>query len=392
MSELILLVDDKPQTHTIYGEQLEKAGYEVIHAEDGVTAINQAFTKLPDLIILDIQMPKINGYQVCRLLKDHTATNEIPIILMTSEESIGAVADPRDWSFKTGADGYIYKDAVDDVVTEIKSYLKETGVKRRGNYIPMSETEIMMSLSSLLDKQLYLDVSRLSELNERKNAFVANVAHELKSPLSIIKGYAGILSDGGMGPMIDKQITALERIDQTVDRLSRLISDLLDLAQIESGKMQLNLERVDCKKLLNDIMLVYSEAVREKGINVKQEFPEQEVVIQGDVDRLTQVFVNVLNNSVKFTPEGGHITMAVVENNNFVRFNIKDSGPGMKSEYLNKIFDKFVSIKTSKREGTGLGLPIAKDIIIMHKGKIWAESEEGHGSQFIIELPKTARY
>jgi signal transduction histidine kinase len=195
-----------------------------------------------------------------------------------------------------------------------------------------------------------------------------------------------------MGPMIDKQITALERIDQTVDRLSRLISDLLDLAQIESGKMQLNLERVDCKKLLNDIMLVYSEAVREKGINVKQEFPEQEVVIQGDVDRLTQVFVNVLNNSVKFTPEGGHITMAVVENNNFVRFNIKDSGPGMKSEYLNKIFDKFVSIKTSKREGTGLGLPIAKDIIIMHKGKIWAESEEGHGSQFIIELPKTARY
>lgn len=391
MRQTILIVDDSPLVHQIYGSELEGAGYEVLHADDGVMAINAAFSKMPDLVLCDVHMPKVNGYQVCRLLKEHVATKDIPVIIITSKASYhGVVADPRGWSFQTGADGYIDKDDGGRLVELIKPYLEKNNEKaaKRPHLKPLTETEILVALSHLLDKQLYLDVTKLQDLNERKSAFVANVSHELKSPLTVIRGYAEIIADGLMGPVTEKQKKTLGTVKQTVDRLARMISDLLDLTQIEAGKMKLKIGQIDLSSLIKEVVSDYSEVISKKNISVKMELPATGLEIEGDKDRLTQVIINLLSNSIRYTPEHGSINVRLYNEVQSVKFVVDDNGPGIEKENLEKIFDMFVRIASDNREGTGLGLPIARDIVNLHGGRIWVKSEKGSGSRFIAVLPK----
>lgn len=386
----ILIVDDSSLVHKIYGEQLESADFEVLHAEDGISAINTTFSEMPDLILLDIHMPKINGYQVCRLLKDHPVTKMIPIIIVTAEEtSDGLVVNPRKWSFQTGADGYVSKEIEKDIVELIKPFLSEGEQSRQSlkPYKAMTEMEILTALSNLLDKQLYQDVTRLKELDERKNAFVANVSHEFKSPLTVIKGTHGMFLKGFYGPITDEQRHVLEIANNTINRLNRLVMNLLDLAKIESGKMTLDKTSIRIVDLVQEVIETYSLLIEEKKMKVQTDIPVDFPTIEADKDRLTQAIINIFNNSLKFTPDGGQITFRAIQEDNVIRLEIEDNGPGMSQEGLRKIFDKFERITAEKREGTGLGLSIAKDMVLLHGGKIWAESEEKKGSKFVVVLP-----
>jgi signal transduction histidine kinase len=390
MKKRILIVDDSPLVHGIYGESLEAAGYGVLHAVDGVEAINKAFTECPDLILLDINMPKINGYQVCRLLKDHPATSHIPIIIETSKESAAPVSDPRQWSFATGADGYMDKGESDDLLGFIRPFLeKAPSPVEAPSQPPLSEIEIMTYLSRLLDKQLYADITRLKELDERKSAFVENVSHEFRSPLGIIKGNLYILRESFKDVLDDKRKRSFDSAMRTVDRLARLVSDLLDLAKIEAGKMKLDREPLDVRDLLKEIVETYAVLIEEKRMNVACDFEDCASVL-ADRDRLSQVFINIFNNSLKFTPEGGRIILKAYDGADGVRVEIEDNGSGMDPGDLEKIFDKFERVTAEKREGTGLGLPIARHIVVLHGGRIWAESEPGKGSRFIIVLPRAS--
>lgn len=387
MKKRILIVDDSPLVHGIYGESLEASGYAVSHAVDGVEAINKAFTECPDLILLDINMPKINGYQVCRLLKDHPATNHIPIIIETSKESAAPVSDPRQWSFATGADGYMDKSECDALLDFVRPFLEAAPpAVAAPSQSPLSEIEIMTYLSHLLDKQLYADVTRLKELDERKSAFVENVSHEFRSPLGIIKGNLYILRESFKDVLDEKRKKSFDSAMRTVDRLARLVSDLLDLAKIEAGKMKLDFEFLDVRGLLKEVVETYAVLIEEKKMNVVCDFGECACVL-ADRDRLSQVFINVFNNSLKFTPEKGTISLKVRGGVDGVRVEIEDNGPGMGADDLEKIFDKFERVTAEKREGTGLGLPIARHIVVLHGGRIWAESEPGEGSRFIVILP-----
>jgi signal transduction histidine kinase len=386
----ILLVDDSPLIHQIYGAQFEEAGFEVIHARDGFEAINLAFTERPDLILLDVNMPRINGYQVCRLLKDHPGTHDIPIIIETSRISGEHVADPKKWSFETGADGFFEKESAQDVIDFIKPLLDKHKhlAKPASKQQPMSEIEIMTSLSHLLDQQLYTDVTRLRELNERKNAFVSNVSHEFKSPLTVMKLNLKELYESLYNTISNDQKAMIQTTIRTIDRLNRLVSDLLDLAKIEAGKTTLKIEKVNLSQLIDEVVDSYSVAIKFKKIDVAKQVQTSNPVIFGDKDRLTQVLINLLYNSITYSHEKGHITLQLLDEGDKIRFVIQDDGPGISKENLEKIFDKFVRVSAEKREGTGLGLPIAQDIVRLHGGKLWAESEEGKGSKFIVLLPK----
>ncbi|MBI1883281.1 MAG: response regulator [Chlamydiae bacterium] len=388
MKQRILIVDDSPLIHQMYGAQFEEAGFEVLHAQDGIEAINAAFTQMPDLILLDINMPKINGYQVCRLLKDHRDTKTIPIIIETSKTSATPVADPKMWSFETGADGYIDKEEPMTAVDFVRPFLAKIPAKKRDDSQnkPMTETEIMTALSHLLDKQLYVNVTHLKELNERKNAFVTNVSHEFKSPLTVMKvGLEDILNEA-CGPTTPQQKENLERVIQTVNRLGRLVVDLLDISKIEAGKMTLNVQKVDLSELMEEVIRAYAVMVKEKKMHLIKDIPAN-LFVTGDKDKLMQVIINVLHNSLKYTPQKGKVMVQLKKWEKEVRLEIEDTGPGITKENLEKIFDKFVRITAEKREGTGLGLPIARDLVLLHGGKIWAESESGKGSKFVIVLP-----
>jgi CheY-like chemotaxis protein len=300
MKKRILIVDDSPLVHQIYGAHLEEAGYEVLHVEDGMTAINTAFREMPDLILLDVHMPKINGNQVCRLLKDHQTTCHIPIIIVTSQSSQEVVVDPRKWSFQTGADGYMDKDSGEKLVTFLNPFLSGKGARPAAGKRPepMNETQILLNLSKLLDKQLYLDVTRLKELDERKDAFVANVSHEFRSPLAILKGNCELFQDGLLGEMTEKQKKTMDSSRQTIERLLRLVTDLLDLARIEAGMMNLVKTEFDMVPLLDEVVESYQVLADEKKQSVIKEFSVGECIVRGDRDRLIQVVVNILTNSI----------------------------------------------------------------------------------------------
>ncbi|MCB9799683.1 MAG: response regulator [Candidatus Omnitrophica bacterium] len=388
MNKTILIVDDSQLVQQMYSQQLKNIAGKLLHAQDGIEAINIAITEQPDLILLDIQMPRINGYQVCRLLKDRNDTKNITIVIMTSRSSEGPVLDPRTWSFQTGADGYFDKDSGEGLEAFIKPFLEKNCENERKQALsPMSEMEILTAISRLLDRQLYTDVTRLKELNERKNAFVANVSHEFKSPLGIIKGFLDNLKDGICGPLSQEQLEAVRICLNTSNRLSRLVFDLLDLAKIEAGKMELEMQEVDMDRLISQTIETFSLEMKKKGVSVKKEFDYDLRLIMGDQDKLTQVIVNLLSNSLKYSPENGVITFRLFYDNDFLRFEIEDTGPGISPDYMAKIFDKFERVKADKREGTGLGLAVAKDIVDLHKGQIWVESEQGKGAKFIVKLP-----
>jgi len=393
MKHRILIVDDSALMHQLIEAHLKEAGYEVLHAHDGFEAINATLREMPDLVVLDVNMPKINGWQVCRFLKDHAATKHIPIIIGTSLKSAVYVSDPRQWSVETGADDYFDKDleTMPSLLEIVKKQLG--GASPRGKpsqaYAPLSEMEISSYLSRLLDAQLYKDITRLKELDERKNAFVANVAHEFRSPLAIISAYLSAIETGVYGPVAASQKPAIESSLQTVNRLTRLVNDLLDLSKIEAGKMELRREKIDMPALLDEVLKAYALPLQNKKIELRKEVARPLSSLQGDKDRLMQVVINLVYNAIKFVPEGSRITLRLSEEGQNLRLEVEDNGPGIAGPDLEKIFDKFERLSADKKEGTGLGLPISKDIVKLHKGRIWVESETGKGSKFVVLLPSS---
>ncbi len=229
--------------------------------------------------------------------------------------------------------------------------------------------------------------SKLKELDRMKSDFVANVVHELRTPLTLITGNLDNIDKGFAGKVQPKQQEILGDVFRVVNRLARLVNNLLDLSKIESGKMSLKKETLNVVELAKGVLKEFDSVARKKKVDLKREFPDKAVSIKADEDKLTQVFVNLVGNALKFTDKGG-VTVKIAELQDEVQVEIQDTGPGMTKEECEKIFDKFVRVVAEKKEGTGLGLPIAKDIVELHKGRMRVESTPGKGSTFIFNLPK----
>ena len=228
---------------------------------------------------------------------------------------------------------------------------------------------------------------KLKELDRMKSDFVANVVHELRTPLTIIKGNIDTIEKGYAGKVLPKQKEILGDVFRVSNRLARLVNDLLDLSKIESGKMKLDIEDVDIIEVAKEATKGFERLASDKKVGLKKEFPSRTVIIKADRDKITQVFINLMGNALKFTDKGD-VVVKIIELQDEVQVEVQDTGPGMTKEQVEKIFDKFVRVVAEKKEGTGLGLPIAKDIIELHKGRIRVESEPGKGSTFIFNMPR----
>jgi len=394
MKKRILVVDDSSLVREMYKAQLEEVGYEVLTAADGIEAINTAFTQSPNLILLDVHMPKINGYQVCRLLKDRSETKDIPIVIMTARDAGGVVEDPQKWSFQTGANGFYGKDEGAALIPVVVMHLQKTPVLAKtfvaGKAKVMSETEIMLALSELLDRQLYLDITRLKELDEMKNVFVSNVSHEFRTPIAAMQGYLENLRDGIYGPVTSEQKETMAAMLKTIKRVSRLTRDMLDISKIEAGRLELDHQDVDLAKVVREAAKTFEIEASKKRIKLILQIPVKPVHFWGDEDRIPQVFVNLISNAIKYTPAGQTVTIRVHEEpqDGAIRVEVEDTGKGIPADQRETIFDKFTRIKAEKEEGTGLGLPIAKDLVMLHGGNIWVEPVSPSGSRFVVILPQ----
>jgi two-component system sensor histidine kinase ResE len=239
-------------------------------------------------------------------------------------------------------------------------------------------------------------VRRVQSTQKSQRKFVANVSHELKTPLTSIQGFAQAILDG-TADTLEARTQAAQIIHEEAGRMHRMALDLLDLARLDAGTADLKMSLVDIGVLLRNIVDKFTPQAQKTGIRLGLHLPEQLPAVVGDGDRLAQVFTNLVDNALKFTPEGGQVTIGAVITEQGLDITIMDTGVGIPKEAQPHLFERFYQVdparaggETAARRGAGLGLAIAQEIMQSHGGRINVRSEVGHGTVFVVHLPLAA--
>lgn len=367
----VLIVDDIPSTLRLLSQMLKDHGYEVINALSGEIALSQVNLAIPDVILLDIMMPEMSGYEVCQQLKSNPKTADIPIIFLT------AVTDlpEKIQAFKLGGDDYVTKPFfIQEVLLRIEHQITLKRQQKQLNYLNQ----------------------QLRESNEELAQFAYVVSHELQSPLQTMIGMIGLIS--AKSQRFDhKTQKYLNYIAKASDRMHHLISDLLTYSRIEN--IDPELELVDCEETIAQVLHNLQRAIAETGAVIclgdpSLNPPSHSTIlpkVMGNPVQLEQLFQNLIENAIKFarpniTPQI-QITCQFEPDGQWI-FSMNDNGIGIDPANFDRIFQVFQRMETVKNyPGTGLGLSICKKIIERHGGKIWVESELGCGSTFYFTLP-----
>lgn len=238
------------------------------------------------------------------------------------------------------------------------------------------------------------DVTEQQKIDQDRKRFVSNVSHELRTPLTSMKSYIEALVDGAWkDPSVAPNF--LKVTQEETDRMMRMINDLLNLSRMDLGTARLDKEYVNLNELFNHIldrfdMILKNGEKSEKNYTIKRDFTRRDIWVEVDTDKIQQVLDNIMNNAIKYSPDGGVITCRLVETHNHVIMSITDQGLGIPKEAISHVFDRFYRVDKARSRaqgGTGLGLAISKEVVQMHGGRIWVESREGEGSTFYISLP-----
>jgi len=247
--------------------------------------------------------------------------------------------------------------------------------------------------------QLAADVNRMNDelaglyrqlelASEHKSQFLANMSHELRTPLNAIIGFSEVLHEQMFGKLNERQVAYVDDVLEAGKHLLSLINDVLDLAKIEAGRMELDLSDVAVSEVLRAAVSIHSERATRDGIDLSLSTEPDEITITADERRIRQVVFNLLSNAVKFTPPEGRVEISAHAENGQVEVAIADTGPGIAADELEAIFEEFEQTATGKQAGgTGLGLPLSRKLVELHGGRLWAESEPGRGSTFRFTLP-----
>jgi len=248
-----------------------------------------------------------------------------------------------------------------------------------------------------LTEELKKRARELKELDRLKSAFLANMSHELRTPLNSVLGFTDVILEGLDGPLTDFMNNDLRLIQKNGQHLLHLINDVLDMAKIESGRMNLHPETFKVHSVLDEVVSITSTLASEKNLALFiDEASDQDIEIYADNTRLRQVMINLVNNSIKFTDQGRITICTKAMEGGRVLITVKDTGIGIPPDKLDAVFQEFTQVDTSttrKVGGTGLGLPISRRLVEMHGGRLWAESTgiEGEGATFHVEMPVEAR-
>lgn len=370
----ILVVDDTPASLHLLTVVLQNHGYRVRPVDSGEMALRVLGRAPSDMILLDVMMPTMDGYTVCEHIKKDADLADIPIIF------ISALDDTFDKvrAFQVGGVDFITKPFQNDEV-----------LARIATHLELRQRRLEIQHLRDLDRQHF---ERLSKI---KDEIVRTASHDLKSPLSVIMTATEMLRDIfkpelQTSPDMAEMAYYLERIEYNTGQMRRLITDLLDLARIGTG-MALFKEILPINPLLRDVSQNFKFQAQEKNLKFTWDLPSEEVELNFDPERITQVLNNLLSNAIKYTPEGGNIRLWTETAADYFCINVQDTGRGIPADDQPYVFEAFYRVAehiTLDIEGTGLGLSIAKSIIEQHQGEIGVESEVGEGSQFCVRLPR----
>jgi signal transduction histidine kinase len=383
----ILVVDDNKSNLVAIEAALGELGRRLVKVESGREALRQLLTRDFALIILDVQMPGMGGFETARLIRKRDRNRHVPIIFITAynrndEEILEG--------YRLGASDFLFKPIVPEVLTAkakvfVELQERNTEVKQQAHRLRELERLEMERRISLEREHWESEVLR--QENRNKDEFLAVLAHELRNPLSpivtgldLIKSY-GIKHDG---------LNQIQEImDRQVNHLIRLIDDLLDMARISSGKINLQLGCISLADVMKQaISSVDSLITRNKHTLTVNAAPEP-LLVMADMVRLTQVISNLLNNAARYTSNGGRIQLDWEQDGAEAVIRVADNGKGISTHMLDRIFDRFVQEEShGHTRGLGLGLTLVRHLVTMHGGVVRAFSEgPGKGSEFVVRMP-----
>ncbi len=342
-----------------------------ISAEDGQQALDKAFAHLPDLILLDIQMPDIEGYDVCLKLKENAQTRDIPVIFISALSDTDEIVK----GFNVGGVDYVTK----------PFRLKEV-LARVANQLIMVQQRKQIEALRQQDRQYF------KSLDNMKNQFIRMATHDLRNPLNIIVGYAALLEEIHTPAPSDKELLdqAVQNIQDSVQRMRSLVTDMLDMAQLEI-KATLQVRTVPLAIFLERTLKGFKVVASQKQIELVYSPPPPDVFVSVDTDRMARVVDNLVSNAIKYTASGGRVEVSARAEGDTVIVQVTDTGFGIPEEDMPHIFDPFYRVDSDRHqavEGTGLGLSVVKTIVEQHNGQVYVQSELDRGSTFSVHLKR----
>ena len=400
----ILVVDDTPENLTAIGVALDDLDYRLVKVQSGKEALRRLLKQDFALILLDVQMPTMSGFETARLIRARDRSKHVPIIFITAYDRDDAEVLE---AYRLGAVDFLMKPIQPEILKAKASVFVELQrrtqeVERQAEQIRahvMQERESWLTeqrarleaeaLKQRLEEQR-LHAGELERLNRRledndrrKDEFIAVLGHELRNPLAPLVSGLELLEIAND----DTVSRARAVMKRQVDHLIRLVDDLLDMSRVSRGKIELRRSIVRSGDVLDQAISLATPLITERGHELMVERPGAELRIDGDEVRLTQVLANLLNNAARYTEPGGRIVLGCASRDGGVDFTVKDNGRGIPEELLPRVFDLFVQERQGGG-GLGIGLTLVKQLVRMHEGRVGAKSEgAGRGSEFSVWLP-----
>ena len=366
---MILIVDDSPENIISLKKVLERNDFEVDTALSGEEALKKVLKNSYVLIILDVQMPEMDGFEVAEAISGYSKAKETAIIFLSAANTENKFITR---GYSSGALDYIIKPVdINILLLKVKTFYRIYEQNRR-----LSEMQL-----ALMEE---IEYRKRAEL--KKDEFISVASHELKTPLSSIKGYLQLLErniDKGNMPTLKMQ---LQKVQRQTEKLNILIADLLDVSKIESGKLQLQKKEFYIDELINEVVKMLQQLNPRYNIIVKG---STGIKVLADEMRIEQVIINLLTNAIKYSPGKSDVIITTQIFKDKLSVAVKDFGIGMPEEHLEQVFEKFYRVATSslRFQGLGMGLYISREIIIRHGGEIGVTSIPGEGSEFYFYLP-----
>ncbi len=422
MLKEILIVEDSPTQLEQLRFILEQNGYSVRIAREGVSALHKIRERKPEMVISDIVMPELDGYSLCKIIKEDNELKDIPVMLLTN------LSDPQDVikGLQAGADNFLTKPYNEHFLLSRISYILLNKELRLGStssdmgidiffggrkyFINSNRMQIIDLLLSTYENAIQKNAelaeanhqlismhreigkknTELEKLNEEKDKFLRIAAHDLRNPVSAILSFSMLLLDESEGRFNDNEIEFLGIIQQSSEFVLKLLNELLDLAVIDSGNLNLNLMPSDLVGLIKSNITLNRIVAERKNIKLSFNCDSPEILLDIDQVKIEQILNNLISNAIKYSFPNSEVDVLLTKNERQAIIMIIDKGQGIPKEEQEKLFQPFAktSVKSTGGErSTGLGLSICKKIVEAHQGKIWFDSEENHGSTFYVALP-----